>query len=131
MTPFGEVLALAMLLVALIITGIGVAVGLVLCFIAAALLAAGVVSVSALIGLLRGSWLAALRVFVWQAGVVAGLCAGIAIVAGARFFLDVWKEGAGPWIGGAVGGIAGGMLVAFLLDFLLRRFAVWLEKSKA
>ncbi|MCE9518058.1 MAG: hypothetical protein K8R87_00580 [Verrucomicrobia bacterium] len=125
-----DLVAIPFLIILLILIGIGIAVGLVFCVVAAFLLAAGVVSASAMVGVLRGSVLAGFRAFIWQAGALAGMIAGIAVVAGVRFFLETWREGAGPWIGGALGGMAGGLLIALLVDFLLRRLAIWLEKTR-
>ena len=131
MSPAFGILMMVVSIVALVITGIGIAVGVFLCLVTAALLAAGVVSVSALVGVLRGSVVAGFRALIWQAGALAGMIAGIAVVAGVRFFFETWREGAGPWIGGALGGMAGGLLVALLVDFLFRRLAGWLEKIRA
>ncbi len=119
------------LIILLILVGIGIAMGLVFCAVAAVLLTAGVVSASAMIGVLRGSVLAGFRALIWQAGALAGMIAGIAIVAAVRFFLETWLEGAWPWIGGALGGMAGGLLIALLLDFLFRHLVIWLEKQRA
>lgn len=126
-----ELVAIPFFIILLILIGVGIAVGLVFCVVAAILLAAGVVSASAMIGIMRGSILAGFRVFIWQAGALAGMIAGIAVVAGVRFFLETWREGAGPWIGGALGGMAGGLLIALLIDFILRRLADWIEKQRA
>ncbi len=126
-----ELVAIPFFIILLILIGVGIAVGLVFCVVAAILLAAGVVSASAMIGIMRGSILAGFRVFIWQVGALAGMIAGIAVVAGVRFFLETWREGAGPWIGGALGGMAGGLLIALLIDFILRRLAGWIEKQRA
>ncbi len=126
-----ELVAIPFFIILLILIGVGIAVGLVFCVVAAILLAAGVVSASAMIGIMRGSILAGFRVFIWQVGALAGMIAGIAVVAGVRFFLETWREGAGPWIGGALGGMAGGLLIALLIDFILRRLADWIEKQRA
>lgn len=125
-----ELFTIPFLIILLILLGIGVAVGLMFCAVATVLLAAGVVSSSAVLGVLHGSALAGLRALIWQAGAIAGMISGIAVVAGVRFFMDTWQEGAGPWIGGALGGMAGGLLIALLLDFLVRRLAIWLEKTR-
>jgi hypothetical protein len=126
-----ELMAIPFLIILLILIGVGIAVGLVFSVVAAILLAAGVVSASTMIGVWRGSVLTGFRAFIWQAGALAGMIAGIAVVAGVRFFLETWREGAGPWIGGALGGMAGGLLIALLLDFILRRLAGWIEKQRA
>lgn len=126
-----ELFAIPFLIILLILVGIGVAVGLVFCAITAVLLAAGLVSTSAVLGVLHGSALAGFRALIWQAGAFSGMISGIAVVAGVRIFMDTWHEGAGPWISGALGGMLGGLLVALLLDILVRRLAVWLNKNNA
>ena len=124
-------MGLPLLIILFVLLGAGIVVGLVFCVVAAVLLAAGVVSVSAVVGVLRGSVVAGLRAFLWQAGAFLGMIAGIVIVAAVRLFSEIWHDDAGPWIGGALGGMAGGLLVALLVDFFLRRLAGWLERIRA
>jgi hypothetical protein len=111
--------------VALVLIGVGIAVGLVASGLALLLVGLGVVSSSVLIGLRSGRTESAIRAFLIQIGVLAGIPAG-AICA---WILKHFSEQMGDsWVVpayGALGGAAAGLLIALLLDAISRRTHAW------
>lgn len=113
------------LIVALILIGIGVAVGLVACALAAGLLGLGVVSSSFIIGLRARRPEAGIRAFLLQCGILAGVPAGAVCAWLAQAFFAAYGSGWPVFIYGALGGAVAGLVVALLLDFLFRRLQNW------
>jgi hypothetical protein len=116
---------LIFLVVALILVGFGIAVGLVACALAAALAGFGVISSSVLIGLRAGKAAAGIRAFLLQCGVLAGLPAGAVC---AWLVQALFTEQGTTWpvlAYGALGGAVAGIIVALLLDFVSRRLHAW------
>src|SRR2546423_15296269 len=116
---------LMFLVVALILIGVGIVVGLVVCGIAAVLFAVGIVSSSVIVGLLTRRPAAGIRAFLLQCAVLPGIPSGILCAWLAHAFLSA----AGPgWLismYGALGGALAGVVIALLLDFLFRRGHRW------
>jgi hypothetical protein len=116
---------LMFLVVALILIGIGIVVGVVACCIAAVLLAVGILSSSVVVGLLTRRPVAGMRAFLLQCAILAGIPSGILCAWLARAILSA----AGPvWLisfYGALGGAVAGLVIALLLDFLFRRMHRW------
>lgn len=121
MALFGAVF----LVVALVLIGIGVAVGLVACAVAGALLTLGVVSSSVFIGVRSGRPSAGIRAFLLQCGVFAGIPAGAVCAWLVQSFFESYGSGWPVLIYGAIGGAVSGIIVALLLDWISRRFQAW------
>ncbi len=131
--------SLVFLVVALVLIGVGFAVGLVACVLGACLLSLGVLSSSVFVGVRSRRPALALRAFLLQCGVLAGLPAG---AVGAWLAWSVLASvDSSAWAvlgGGALGGAAGGLAIALLLNFCLRRLHRWavtpnheLQRTKA
>ncbi len=117
--------ALVFVVVALVLIGVGVAIGLVACALAAVLLGMGVISSSAFVGLRSGRPALGVRVFLLQCGVLAGIPAGAVCAWLAQSFFAAYGAGWPVLIYGALGGACGGLLIALLLDFLSRQLHGW------
>src|ERR1044071_9876724 len=98
---------LVFLFVMLILIGIGVAVGLVLCLIAGILLSLGILSSSILIGLRSDNPSAGIRAFLLQCGVFAGIPVGAACAWLAQSFFETYGSGLPGLVFGAAGGGVG------------------------
>ncbi|MCB1275403.1 hypothetical protein [Prosthecobacter sp.] len=112
----------------LVLIGVGIAVGLFACAIAAALVMLGMLSSSVALGFLTKRPATAVRAFLLQFGVLAGIPAGAVTAWLGRTLLDKVDE---SWLIAVYGGIAGavaGALLALLLDFIFRRTHTWLEQ---
>ena len=113
------------LVVALVLIGVGFAVGLVGCVLAAVLLGLGVLSSSFFIGLRTRRPSAGLRAFLLQCGLLAGLPAGAVCAWLAQSFFAAYGEGWPVLVYGAAGGAIAGLLIAVLLDFITVRLHLW------
>ena len=116
---------LIFLVVALILIGVGIVVGVVVCGIAALLVAIGVLSSSVVVGLLTRRPVAAVRVFLLQCALLAGMPSGILC---AWLVYYAWSAAGPGWLislYGAIGGAVAGVVVAALLDFTFRRLHTW------
>ena len=114
--------------VALILIGIGVEVGLVACACAAVLLGFGVVSSSFLLGLLSGRAVVGLRVFFLQCGILAGIPAGAVCAWLGKQISESLAAYPSDWLillYGAIGGAFAGVLIGLSLDFMTRWICVW------
>ena len=116
---------LVFLVVALVLMGVGIAVGLVGCAVAAVLLGLGVVSSSFVIGLRSGRPSVGIRALLLQCGILAGIPAGAVCAWLAQSFFAAYGSGWPVLVYGAVGGAVAGVLVALLLDFITRRLHLW------
>lgn len=119
------ILGLVFLAVALVLVGVGIAVGLVACATAAVLLGLGVVSSSVFVGIRSGRPSSGLRLFLLQCGVLAGVPTGAVCAWLAHSFLETYGGILPVLIAGAFGGAFAGVIIALLLDFILRRGATW------
>jgi hypothetical protein len=111
--------------VCLVLIGVGVVIGLVVCGIAAALVAAGVLSTSVMAGLTTSRPVIAVRVFVLQCGLLAGIPSGILCAWAIRYWLSVPGSGWLVSMYGAIGGAIAGAGIALILDFIFRRIHAW------
>jgi hypothetical protein len=116
---------LVFLVVALVLIGIGIAVGLAACGLAAALVGSGIVSSSFVIGIRTGRPAAGIRAFLLQCGVVAGIPAGAVCAWLGQAFFTAYGSGWPVLVYGALGGTAAGVIVALSLDFVSRRLHAW------
>jgi hypothetical protein len=120
-----EIVSLLFCIVVLILIGVGFAIGLVACVLAAVLLGLGVISSSFVIGLWSGRPSAAMRAFLIQCGVLAGIPAGAACAWLAKTLV---AEASSEWVvlfSGALAGATAGVAIALMLDFVFRRMHAW------
>jgi hypothetical protein len=116
---------LVFLVVALVLIGVGLAIGLVACCIAAMLVALGVLSSSVLVGLLSHRPSVGFRAFLLQCGVLAGAPAGAVC---AWLAHSIFASYGSDWlilVYGALGGALTGIGIALLLAFISDRVQRW------
>jgi hypothetical protein len=118
MQLFGLVFAV----VALLLIGVGFAIGLVGIVLTTILVGLGVVSSSVALGWRTGKASVGLRAFFIQCGVVAGLPAGAVCAYLAHSFFKAYGEGWQVIVYGAVAGAFAGALIAISLDFISQQF---------
>jgi uncharacterized membrane protein YeaQ/YmgE (transglycosylase-associated protein family) len=111
-----------------VLIGVGIAVGLFACALAAVLVTLGVVSSSVALGFFTKRPATAVRVFLLQCGILAGIPAGAVTAWLGRALLEKADQGWVIAIYGGIGGAFAGALLALLLDFIFRRTHVWLEQ---
>ena len=119
------IIAVIFLLVALVLIGVGIVLGLVACLLASVLLGMGVLSTSVIVGFLTSSRAEGIRAFLLQAGVLTGMPAGAACAWLGRTLVT---GTAGAWpiaIIGALAGAIAGISVALLLDLASRHLHRW------
>jgi hypothetical protein len=112
---------LLFLVIALALIGVGIVVGAMLCCVAAALCAVGVISSSVVIGAVSRRPSEATRAFVFQCALIAGIPSGILCAWIARAAFGVSGAVSLIPLYGALGGVAAGLVIALLLDFISRR----------
>lgn len=110
---------------ALVLTGIGLAIGLFACALAGILLSAGVVSTSVLIALRSSRPALGVRAFLLQCGVLAGVPAGAICAWLAQTLFVAYDSGWAVLLAGAVGGALSGLVIALGLDLASRRLHAW------
>jgi len=125
------IIALIFLLVALVLIGVGIVLGLAACLLAALLLGLGVLSSSLIVGFRSRSSAEGIRAFLLQCGVLAGIPAG-AVCAWLGQSLVTGTPGGWPvTVCGALAGAIAGIVVALLLDLASRHLHRWaLERIK-
>jgi hypothetical protein len=116
---------LVFLVIALVLIGVGIAIGLVACGLAVVLLGVGVVSSSFVIGLRTGRPAAGIRAFLLQCGILAGIPAGAACAWLGKAFFTAYGSELPILFFGALGGAVAGIVVALSLDFVSRRLHAW------
>ncbi len=118
-------LGLVFLFVALVLIGIGIAIGTIACLVAAVLVGLGVISSSFVVALRAGRPSAGIRAFLLQCGVLAGIPAGaICAWLGHNFYTAAGSE-LPILLFGALGGALAGLVVALMLDFTSGRLTSW------
>lgn len=118
---------LILLLVMLVLIGVGIAVGLFACAIATALVGLGVVSSSVALGFFTKRPATAVRAFLLQCGILAGIPAGAVTAWIGRAFLEKVDQSWMIAVYGGIGGAFAGALLALMLDFIFRRTHTWIE----
>jgi hypothetical protein len=116
-----ELFGLVVSVVALILIGIGIAVGLVASVLVAALLGLGVLSSSFLIGFRSGRPAAGIRAFLLMVGILAGIPAGAVCAWLAHAFFNAYGNDVRVLFFGALGGGIAGVVLALMVDFVSRR----------
>ena len=120
-----ELFGLVFLVVALILIGVGIVVGLVACSVTAVLIGIGVLSSSVVVGLFSRSSAAGIRAFLVQCGVLAGIPAGILCAWLAHSIFEAYGSGWLVILYGGLGGALGGVIIALLVDYIFRRLHTW------
>lgn len=125
-----ELIGIIFVLIAVLLLGVGMAIGLVACVAGSVLVGAGVLSSSVLVGFWRRRTLAGVQAFFVQCGILAGAPAG-AVCAWAA--AQVWPALHAQWhllAAGAAGGVVAGLGVALLASVasacVLNRVLPWL-----
>ncbi len=116
---------LIFLFVMLVLIGVGIAAGLVVCVIAAVLVSVGMVSSSVVVGLLARRTSAGVRAFLLQFALLLGIPSGVLCAWLAHW---IFSAPASVWLislYGAMGGAVTGVALALLLDFIFRRLHSW------
>lgn len=119
--------SLVLVVVALILIGVGIAVGLVACGVAGALLGVGVISSSVFVGLRSGRTATAIRAFLLQCGFFGGIPAG---AVSAWLALSIFEGQTSDWrivVYGALSGACVGLLIGFVLDLISRKLQAWAQ----
>ncbi|HEV7404041.1 MAG TPA: hypothetical protein VGO11_13970 [Chthoniobacteraceae bacterium] len=117
--------SIVFLLVALVLIGVGVAIGLFACAVAAALVGLGVVSSSIFVGIRSGRPGHGVRAFLLQCGILGGIPAGAVCAYLAKSFFEAYGNDWRVFVYGGIGGAVAGVIVALLLDYSSRRLAGW------
>ena len=121
------IFSLLALVVMLLLVGVGIVLGTVAVAITLGLVAAGVVSSSVMIGVWRGKAQAGLRALFLQAGILAGIPAGMLCAwVGTRLWHEIDGTLVVILVAGGLAGALGGAVVALMFDFLASRVQRWL-----
>jgi hypothetical protein len=123
---FAAIMIMVMVVACMMLLGLGLAAGIVVCALAGALTAFGILSSSVAIGIIRRSPASGFRALFVQVGAVAGIPCGIAAM-----WLVSWLAGthwSAAWriLAGSVCGLGCGVAVALLFNFAWGRAARWL-----
>lgn len=125
------IVALIFLLVALVLIGFGIVLGLAACLLAALLLGMGVLSSSFIVGFRSRSSAEGIRAFLLQCGVLAGIPAGAACTWLGQSLVTGTPGGWPIVVCGALAGAIAGIVVALMLDLASRHLHRWaLERIK-
>jgi hypothetical protein len=119
------ILVFMSLVVALILIGVGIVIGLVACCIAAVLFAIGVLSSSVMVGILSRRPSAGFRAFLLQCAVISGIPAGIACAWLGHYIYSAAGQGWLISLYGGLGGAIAGLVIALFLEFIFRRLHRW------
>lgn len=119
------IIGLIFLFVALVLIGVGIALGLVACLLAALLLGMGILSTSLMVGFLSRSRARGVRAFLLQVGLFSGIPAGVACAWLGRTLVTGENGGWPVVFCGAIAGAVAGVVVALLLDFASHRLHRW------
>jgi hypothetical protein len=122
-----ELFVIVFFLVAMVLVGVGIAIGLVGCLATAVLLALGVISSSFFVGWRAGRPSAGIRAFLLQCGILAGIPAGAVCAWLAHNFVAAYGNDMPILLYGALGGAVAGAVIALGLDFMSRQTQRWLS----
>ena len=120
-----ELFGLIFLVVALILIGVGIAVGLIACCTAAVLFGVGILSSSVVVGVITRRPSTGVRALLLQCALLAGIPAGIICAWLAHYIFSAAGSGWLISLYGALGGAVAGLIIALLLDFIFRRLHRW------
>ena len=127
----GSLVVLFFALVMCVLIGVGIAIGLVACGLAAMLIGLGVVSSSFVVGLWKGRAAAGVRMFLLQCGLLVGVPAGAVCALLLQWMMAATETVWPTLVGGALGGAVAGLVVALTMDFLFWRLQGWASKRLA
>lgn len=116
---------LVFLVVALLLIGVGAAIGLMLSLVAAGLVGMGVLSSSVLIGMRSGRVDTALRALLLQCGMISDIPVGAVIAWLVQAFFNADGSSWQIFVYGGIAGAFAGLVVALLLDLIWRRLHSW------
>jgi hypothetical protein len=127
------IFALIFLTIALILIGVGLAVGLVICGVIAMLTFFGVLTSSAAVGVWLRNPSAALRLMVYQFCVLAGLVAGVGLAWVVSLIFELHLQPAGIVLCGGLAGAASGLIFAAgnLWIFKMAHDLLWRRVSRS
>jgi hypothetical protein len=109
-----------------LLLGIGLALGIVLCAVAGALAAFGILSSSVAIGFIRRSPASGVRALIIQVGALGGIPCGIGAACLVSWLAhSQWSMTARLLVGGFCG-LIGGIVVAWLFNFVWSKIAAWI-----
>ena len=121
----GSLVVLFFAVVMCVLIGVGIAIGLVACGLAAMLVGLGVISSSFVVGLWSGRAAAGMRVFLVQCGLLVGIPAGAVCASLLQWALAATETIWPTLIAGALGGAVAGLVLALTMDFLFRGLQRW------
>lgn len=130
-SPILALMAILAILVMLVLLGICLAVAVITAVCLLVLIALGILSTSALTGILRRKFSSGLRALHYQ------VCAAIALPVGAALaWLAVWLSGSTSHLPaalaiGAISGICAGLTIAYILDRAAMAAYLYFEKRRA
>lgn len=121
------------------VLGVGIGLGLFAAAVGAMLAGLGIISSSVALGFLTRRPAAAMRAFLLQCGVLAGIPVGaVTAWVGHEVINSIatwqgWSAGNWEWkipLFGAVGGALAGLILALLMDYVLRKTHAWVESRR-
>ena len=118
--------AIIFFFVALVLIGIGIAVGAFVSLLTFVLITLGVISSSVLVGVRRRSAGAGIRVFLILAGVLGGIPCGMLCAWLGTTFLQLAGADAKVLFYGGLSGAVSGVLIAVALDLIFKYSTRWL-----
>jgi|GEM_PF-2453181 len=114
--------------VAMILLGVGIALGVFVSILAFVLLSLGVISSSVVVGMRRKSAGAGIRMFLILTGLLGGIPSGILCAWIASNFMDMAGVNAKILVYGGLSGAVSGLFLAVMFDFIYRNSSRWIEQ---
>ena len=120
---FAAFMILFLVVALMLLLGVGLVVGIVLCLLAGGLAAFGILSSSVAVGFVRRSPASGFRALILQVGAAAGIPCGIAAAWLAALIAHSHWSATARLLAGATGGLLCGVAVAVLFNFAWGRIA--------
>jgi hypothetical protein len=109
-------------LIALVVIGVGIAIGLITCLAVSLLASVGVISTSVLVGLWQRRALAGFQALLVQCGVALGAPAGAVLAWGVAHVWPMFSGVGRVLIAGSIGGAIGGLVIGWLASMAAAGF---------